>query len=118
MMMEDEFKKIHAKGLRKRCFHFFISELVRIAEIFEKTSYHRSSERKEKNGKNRSDGNPKTAGDFLKPKRKRSERPLPFCLYGECQSNGIYHLLKDCPHVKDKSQQQLKLIEERRKKNG
>eukprot|EP00737_Agarophyton_chilense_P004162 gb/GEZJ01005108.1/.p2 GENE.gb/GEZJ01005108.1/~~gb/GEZJ01005108.1/.p2 ORF type:complete len:116 (+),score=16.88 gb/GEZJ01005108.1/:845-1192(+) len=115
-MIEDELEKQHSKGIRQRCFRYFISELVRIAEIVEKPSSRRSSadrDRGKKNtDKNRSDGKPQKAGDSFKPKGKRSERPIPLCLYGECKSKGTHHLLQDYSHVKDNSKQKLKLIEE------
>ncbi|CAN8069119.1 unnamed protein product [Agarophyton chilense] len=85
-MMEDEFEKQHSKGLHKKDFRYFISELVRLAEIVEKTSSRRGHSHGDKDGKkpDRKNGRrDKPSGKEGKSGRnnKRTERPAPLCLY-------------------------------------
>ncbi len=47
-MVEDEFEKQETKGLRKKDFYYFISEVVRLPETVEKTHIRRKPYRPER----------------------------------------------------------------------
>lgn len=133
-MMEDEFEKQDSRGLRKKNFDYFISELVRLAKIVEKTSSRRHQQvgedkhkddkgsktkdrnkRKHDRGKDKGGTGSGDSGGKLGTKRGRDPPP---CLHEKCKKKNLCHWLNDCDECRNDPSMKKKLLDEYRKSQG